>query len=254
MVKSGCVLFLLLFFVAACGTVNPVPTVTATPSVTLTEQNTATATSTVTITPSPSPSSTTTQIPTASTTPTTSPTPTVAIPTLTATISPLDTFIDGCKKPDSNDVSCLYVEGVLALKLQRLDGLFFPKQEGVAEVWNEAWNEGQVISILAHNNSEGIRFYHLAVDQIIYLIWTNGKVEKYRIVEQTEWRNEGKMLLFSPWNGGSRLSDDDLIDRYYREGDNFNKMVLQTCLGNNQEGLLFLVAYRIQNKIRKLAN
>ncbi len=257
MKKTVCML-VLLFFVAACGTtVNPVPTVTATlgftstPSATPTEQNIATATSTVT----PSPSSTTSRTPTYTHYPTTSPTPTTAVPAPTATVNTFDAFVKECERAGVADVSCMYVEGVLALNLERLDGLIFPKQEGMAKIWNEAWNEGQVVGILAHNSSEGQKFYQLVVDQIIYLIWTNGKIEGYRINEKAMWRNDddGKLLLFSPWNGGLEVSDEDLINLYYRRGNDFNKMVLQTCISNT-EGLFFVVANRIPSRLTKSAN
>jgi hypothetical protein len=190
-----------------------IPTITAT----------ATLKPTITLSPTPRPTETATE---------------------TATTDPFNAFVEQCKG-SGVDVSCIYADGILALHLERGDGTHISSQKGTAQLWNEAWNEGQVIGILAHDGAEGQKFYKLFGKVIIDLIWTNGKVERYGIHEQSEWRNSGEWRLFSPWDGGPEVSDAYLVDHYYRGGNNFSKMVLQTCLGTDT-GVLFVVAYRVK--------
>lgn len=200
-----------------------------------TETLQSTVTPTITATPTPIETATPTLIPTAT-----------AIATI-ENMKSLNVFIKECVEPDvEDDVSCIFADGILALHLRRggKDGL--PINERFAQVWNEAWDTGQVVGILAHNYSAGKTISKLSVGETIYLIWSNGNVDEYTINEKTKWRDEGGWKVFSPWDGGEKVSEDYLNDHYYREGDNFNRMVLQTCdfITSIKLGPLFIVATR----------
>ncbi len=223
------ILSLVLMFVSGCG--SNVPFVTATvlisqPTLTDTKVPTVVPTATLTVTNTPNPTATETPLP-------------------TATPDPLNVFVDECKAPGSVDISCIYVEGILKIHLRRGDADAVPNSLGWALVWNGPWSEGQVVGILAHDGLEGQKFYQLHSGVIIYLIRTDGSVEKYLVQEQAEWRNLGNWLRFEPWNGGPEVSDVYLVNKYFRGGNNFDKMVLQTCVGNDT-GIFFVTAYRVK--------
>lgn len=174
-----------------------------------------------------------------------SPTATEISSTPTKTVIPFDIFVEGCKKEPGRDVACIYSEGVLALHIKMGDGKDIPYKEGTAQIWSDAWREGEVIGILAHDNFEGQKFFKLYEGRVISLIWPDGTVEKYVISEKTRWRYEDEKKFFSPWEGGDKISSQDLARLYYLGGANFNKMVLQTCIDTNV-GVLFVVAYRLK--------
>lgn len=214
------------------GTEVPSPTLTLTATQTETPTATVTPTETATVTASP-----TTSL------------------TATATLSPLETFIEECRNPFTRDISCIYAEDkngkvIMALHLQRGD--WYPGDDTIlprhgAMVWTQAWTAGEVIGIIAHDGLDGQKFYQLYGRVIIDLIWTTGEVWHYGINSQDLWRNVGAWYTFEPWDGGARVSDTWILEHYYRNGNHFGKMVLQTCY-RGHEGIFFVVAYRLADQ------
>jgi hypothetical protein len=205
--------------------------------------------------PSRTPTETPTPIPTR--TPTeTPPTATEISPTSIKTEIPpeipsLDTFIKECIKEGEVDVSGIYADGIFAIHLVRGEIDDVPEQKGIAEVWNDAWENGKIIAILAHVRwdheiLEGQKFYNLTQGGIIYFILTDGTVERYGISEKKMWRYEEEKKFLSPWEGGDKIPVSDLANSYYRGGNNFDRMVLQTCIVDDtgEIGVLIVIAYR----------
>lgn len=184
--------------------------------------------------------------PTETFTPTITPTETFTeTPSLTPTetLDPLAAFIKECERPGSPDVSCIYADGILALHLWRGDEPDIPKSKGAALLRNDAWNNG-VVGIVAHDAAGGQEFYGLFGHVIIDLIRTDGTMETYGINKQTAYYTN--WYTFTPYDGGRRLSGEEMMDLYFRGGNNFNKMTLQTCFGGNS--VLFVSARRISTK------
>ena len=177
-----------------------------------------------------------TQIPTSVPTETPPSTPTATIPNDPELIA----FIQECYQP-STYPTCLYSKGLFSFHLDYGGAGNLPDYG--ARVWDEAWVYGQVIGILAHDYKDGKYLSQLTLGSEIYVIQSTGSNEKYVVVSIERWQSYDRLKHLSPWDGGQEVDGVELVDRYYRGGTNFDRLVFQTCI-NGDEGLLFVVAYR----------
>ncbi|KKT68073.1 MAG: hypothetical protein UW64_C0030G0021 [Microgenomates group bacterium GW2011_GWC1_44_37] len=219
MTKSRLVLVLWLFL-SAC-----VPTQAASqepvyPTITLTLSDTA-------VSPTPFQQADSTQVPTSVPTETPLPIPTATIPDDPELIA----FIQECYQP-STFPTCLYSKGAFSLHLD-LGGSSNLPLEG-ARIWDEAWFQGNVISILAHDFLDGKHFYELSPGAMVYVIYSTGSFEKYVVSSIERWKRvNGGLEYLTPWDGGDPVFGMDLVTQYYRGGTGFERLVLQTCIGGN---------------------
>ena len=163
-----------------------------------------------------------------------------------ASSSPPATDVGNCYVPDSRDLTCVYVPGVLMLHLDRGGPDNLPING--TRIWDDVWVNGRVISLLAHNNLDGDYFYNLSLGMRITLIWSTGEQEVYVVQVISKWTNtlSGGVWNdgFTSWDGQLKLTTKQIYARYYQGAVNYERLVLQTCLENNS-GIMMIVAHRV---------
>ncbi len=103
------------------------------------------------------------------------------------------------------------------------------------------------LAFLAHNNLAGQKFFNLKSGQILSLVYGNGKVDYYRIVDIREYR---ALSPNSPYSNFVDLDDPqgDVIsvtDLFYNIYAKAGRLILQTCIeaeGQPSWGRLFIIA------------
>lgn len=170
------------------------------------------------------------------------------------TIKSLDAFVLECEHPGILSISCLYIDNTVALHLSMGTAKSIPLSPGKALIWDEPWKESSVIAVLMHDYLEGYKLYGLD-SGTIYLIWSNGTIDKYTITEASKWENDYNLQLFTPWDGGTQVSATYLLNRYYllptrtsgRQDSHYNRLVIQTCI-DGSVGVQFIVAVRVNQE------
>lgn len=154
-----------------------------------------------------------------------------------------ESFVQKCKGSGVY-ASCIYVNDEFAIRLTWGNGEKLSDKMGTARLYDYAWNQGSTVGILAHDYAEGKNISLLTTGERIYLIYTDGTVVTYLVGKVDKWRNTGDWLSFYSEEKDISISTFDLADLYFLGGDDFRKMVLQTCI-NGRDGVLYVTAVRI---------
>jgi hypothetical protein len=104
-----------------------------------------------------------------------------------------------------------------------------------------------VVGLLAHNTLAGAHFSHLATGQVLYLIYGDGSIHAFRVIEIKRYRtSDGNTFTDVEMGGGPVYQSGMFMQVYTHPGT----LVLQTCLefpGDAFLGRLFIIAEPIVN-------
>ena len=177
--------------------------------------------------------------PPAATTPSTAP---VAFPTL-------EEFAATLANGSAQQVVGYYAPGLSALPVRQQptgDGDYISDEYGtVTQYWKPSTHG--VVGLLAHNTLSGREFFYLGQNQDIFLIYGDGRTQRYRVQRIEQYQ------ALSPYDTRSDfvdladpsapvLSHSQVFQRVYTDD---GTLVLQTCIEANGEptwGRLFVIA------------
>ncbi len=168
--------------------------------------------------------------------------PAAAIPTL-------DDFVATLKNGQASQVVGVYVPEVLALKVaqQPANNLAYVNESlGYATQFGLAAQYG-TIGLLAHNYLSGALFFNLSAGQEVDVIYGDGSMRSYTILilrrfQALSPRDPASNFVDLDDNSGAQISNADVFQQIYAEGD---RVVFQTCInanGNPSWGRLFVIA------------
>lgn len=152
----------------------------------------------------------------------------------------------------------VYVPGVLEMQVEQqpeTQTLYVSSERDVATQFDRAALNG-VIGLLAHNTSSGILFYQMEAGADVFVIYGDGRLERYRVETISEFQ---KLQTFDPMSdfidqsSGALLSSTEVFSRFY-SGD--RRVTFQTCLERNGDpnwGLRFIEAYPAEDQPGALA-
>lgn len=157
-------------------------------------------------------------------------------------------FIEGVYTGDSEIISGVYVDADFALSIvQQPAGQpgFISLEENVITEFRLARDYGS-IGLLAHNYLAGEKFFQLGIGEPIYLVYGDGRVEKYSVLDIDTYQalspNSPTSQFLNLEGDKEQLSAADLFYRMYAQDDT---LIFQTCIkreGNESWGRLFVVA------------
>lgn len=141
----------------------------------------------------------------------------------------------------------VYVSGVLALPVvqQPQDRPYYVSNRGGEVTQFSIASQYGNIGLLAHNTLSGKSFARLSVGRQIYLVYGDGEVEEFVVVDTLRFRAsepESISSLFHNLNRKETLSANEMFLRAYA-GE--RHLVFQTCIemnGNPSWGRLFIMA------------
>lgn len=141
----------------------------------------------------------------------------------------------------------VYVSGVLALPVvqQPQDRPYYVSNRGGEVTQFSIASQYGNIGLLAHNTLSGKFFARLSVGRQIYLVYGDGEVEEFVVVDTLRFRAsepESISSLFHNLNRKETLSANEMFLRAYA-GE--RHLVFQTCIemnGNPSWGRLFIMA------------
>ena len=167
----------------------------------------------------------------------------------TASLPALDSFINSVMNGKATQVVGVYVPGTLALPTvqQPATQPNFVSREPETTTQFLAASRFQTIGFLAHNYLAGTHFFDLKMFQTVIVIYGNGKLGYYQIVDIQKYQAltpNSPHSDFVDLNGpvNNHLTAGDLFDRVYAKGD---RVIFQTCILNNGEpswGRMFIIA------------
>jgi len=160
----------------------------------------------------------------------------------------LRNFIDQVYTGQQNLITGIYVDQSIALDVLQQPsnepGYIANSQDSVTE-FRMARDYG-TIGLLAHNYLAGNLFFQLQEGQVIYLVFGDGTVHTYTIVDILSYQALQPTSPYSNFvnlqNADDYLSAADLFYKVYGQED---ALVLQTCIANQgieSWGRLFIVA------------
>ncbi len=178
--------------------------------------------------------------------------PPTAIPTATPEPALLRSqrfqqYVSQIKDGSAGVIKGIFVDGILELKVVQQpenDWKYVDEQLGTTTQFQSATVNG-VIGLLAHNFLSGQLFYQLTPGQEIGVVYGDGKVKVYRVVNSTSYKKIDTSSLTSDLveqSSGHLFSTQDVFNKYYTGNDH---LTLQTCLerdGNWSWGLYFVFA------------
>jgi hypothetical protein len=170
---------------------------------------------------------------------------TASIPTLPT----LDDFAVTLNNGQAEQLVGVYVPEVLALRVaqQPANNLAYVTvdpnyvtQFGLAAQYGTT-------GLLAHNYLSGSLFFNLSAGQEVDAIYGDGSIRRYSISSLRHFQalsptDPNSNFVDLDGNNGSQISNADLFQQIYAEGD---RVVFQTCItagGNTSWGRLFVIA------------
>lgn len=160
----------------------------------------------------------------------------------------LSEFSSALKSQTGGALNGVFVEGVLAdYVVQQPPGNpgFVSTEKDTITQFQMASQFG-TIGLLAHNTHAGYAFSEIEVNDIIYLIESNGQLKAYSVTEIQRYQALNPTSPYSNFINlqapGSTLSAQSLFLNTYGRG---NVLILQTCIEKNGEsswGRLFVIA------------
>lgn len=174
-----------------------------------------------------------------------------------ASIGALPEFAATLPASTANQVMAVYSPSVLALRIQQQPAgapAFVSEAEDAATLFSLSKEYG-TLGLLAHNHLAGSQFFDLRVGTPVALIFGDGTVGHYIVVQIKRYRALSPSSPYSDFaslNGdGAHLSSTDLFyDTYVGDGE----LVFQTCIargGDPSWGRYFVTAKPV--KIRSFA-
>jgi hypothetical protein len=163
----------------------------------------------------------------------------------------LKAFVRDVTTGKEDVVSGVYVEGALKLPImQQPEGqsAYVSDKDGMVTQFSNASRNG-VTGLLAHNYLSGAQFYNLVLGQEVWIVYGDGDLRRYQIVEYESYQKLTPSSLQSQFielDTGEELSTNQVFSRFYK-GD--HKVTFQTCLANegiSNWGLSFWVAEPVQ--------
>ena len=172
---------------------------------------------------------------------------TQAITTFNGALPGFADFSRSVQNGDANVLRGVYVPGVLALPVvqQPVDRPYFvSNHDGEATQFGMASQYGN-IGLLAHNTLSGRDFSRLSIGQQVRLVYGDGRVEDFVVVNILRFRASNPESVSSSFRNLDRnetLSAGEMFQRAY-VGE--RRLVFQTCIAANGDaswGRLFIVA------------
>lgn len=161
----------------------------------------------------------------------------------------LEEFAAGLVNGQAQAVVGYYAPGLSALPVRQQpfgDGDYISDEYGTVTQYGKPAGYG-VIGLLAHNTLSGREFFYLGQNQDVFLVYGDGRTQRYRITRIHEYQ------ALSPYDtrsdfvdlsnpGGPLLTHSEVFQRVYTQN---GTLVLQTCIEANGEptwGRLFVIA------------
>lgn len=159
----------------------------------------------------------------------------------------LSSFIEKIKNGNGNTLSGLYVHNKFAFQIiqQPLGNPAFVSNENDLLTQFSIASEVGNIGLLAHNYLAGANFSELEKGDIIFLIYGDGRTQKFVVDDIQAYRATDPLSPYSYFenlNNEELLSAEQLFNKVYR--GEFH-LTLQTCIekdGNLSWGRLFIIA------------
>jgi hypothetical protein len=176
------------------------------------------------------------------------PSPTLESPAGTVTSPIFDTFVNSVKNGRSDQVTGVYVENRLSLRVVQQpanDAAFVATIDGTATQFLMAFQVAGNIGLLAHNYLAGRLFFDLQTGDIVQLIYGDGNVSEFEITTIYQYQALNPSSPYSNFldiQNGETLSANDLFYRVY--GGDFH-LTFQTCIAqdnNDSWGRMFVIA------------
>ncbi|MEJ2759426.1 MAG: hypothetical protein P8046_13175 [Anaerolineales bacterium] len=157
-------------------------------------------------------------------------------------------FIEEVYTGYSEIISGVYIDEDFALSVVQQPasqpGFISVEEETITE-FGLAQDYGS-IGLLAHNYLAGKKFFQLGIGETIYLVYGDGDVERYTIVDIDTYQalspNSPNSQFVNLEGDKEKLSAADLFYRIYDQDD---ALILQTCIekdGNESWGRWFIIA------------
>jgi hypothetical protein len=162
------------------------------------------------------------------------------------TVASFDSFVASVSTGNANQITGIFVDGVLAYNVTG--------QNGNASYVNENQNEVTKFALaaeygtqafLAHNYLAGGAFFNLTEGQIVTLVYGDGSSADFRIETTRRFQAlspDSTQSSFVDLESGEKLSNSELFHTVY---NNDNSVVLQTCIAQDNVstwGRLFVIA------------
>jgi hypothetical protein len=171
----------------------------------------------------------------------------VKYPLQSSSLPSLESFISQVKYGDKEQVAGIYIPGRLALPVvqQPKDkpGYVSPTVDVVTQ-FDMASKFGS-LGFLAHNYLAGSKFFEIAQDDIIHVIFGDGHYERYRVIQIRRLQAlqpTSALSDFVDLGTGQKLTASDL---FYETYGIKSQLVLQTCIAVGKQdswGRLFVIA------------
>ncbi len=159
----------------------------------------------------------------------------------------LEDFVNALKDGNENIIKGIYVPDILSLRvLQQPSG----KPEYVSPVEGTVTQfaltgKYESIGILAHNFASGRLFFNLKIDDIVSVVYGDGKISRYKITQLKRYQALSPKSVNSTFidlNTNIKLTASQLFISIYSRK---NSLILQTCIWKDKEdswGRLFVIA------------
>lgn len=157
-------------------------------------------------------------------------------------------FIQAVATGDANTITGIFAYNVFAMDVTQQPasnpGYISPSEDTITE-FGLARKYG-TIGMLAHNYLAGNTFFQLQAGQDVYLVFGDGSLQKYTIVDILSYQalqpNSPYSNFLNMKDAGDFLSAEELFYKVYAQED---ALVLQTCIENQgieTWGRLFIIA------------
>ncbi len=165
-------------------------------------------------------------------------------------VSTLPKFVDQvATSGDPDQVAGVFLTDILELPVVQQppnNPGFVSSQPDIATQFGMV-NQFGSVALLAHNNLAGAKFFDLKIDQILTLVFGDGKFEYYRIVKVLQYQ---ALSPNSPYSSFIDLSDPEqneisVTNMFYSIYGQPDQLILQTCIeanGQSSWGRLFIIA------------
>ena len=159
----------------------------------------------------------------------------------------LTDFISTVADGETGAIRGVYSENNFALQIvQQPSGQagFISTVEGEVTQFSMP-NQYGVTGLLAHNYLSGKHFFELEMEDIVQLIYGNGDIKEYQIVDIQRYQAlqpDSQKSQFINLNTGEKLSATQLFKRVYMGN---HHLTIQTCIQEGSEdswGRLFIIA------------
>jgi hypothetical protein len=166
---------------------------------------------------------------------------------LSASTPDLTSFVDSVKDGQAGILRGVYIQGLFALRVVQQppnNPAYVSVSQGVVTEFHSAKDVGN-FGLLAHNYLAGKDFHLLSKNQEVYVIFGDGKIEKYRVKKILRYQTfEPKSTTsnFIDLGSGERLSSTQLFAIVYKGA---RHLTFQTCIDKDGElswGRLFVIA------------